>query len=154
MNDRFKKEYYEKSYKSVDGLWFMKTEDADGFDRALDIDAEVWKIMPKIQARMMKTKVKDFADGFRSKLELDGFRVRSVRQAGGEISIETENCPWFDLLKKSNRAHLAEKIGSRICGTEYPVWSEEYGVGLALEFRERICRGGKSCVMRFHKVSQ
>ena len=44
-------DYLHKSYAAVDGLWFMKVEEAEGFDKALDIDEKVWQVMPKIQAK-------------------------------------------------------------------------------------------------------
>ena len=47
-------EYFSRSYRAVDGLWFMKVEEKLGFDAALELDNEVWKVMPKIQARMIK----------------------------------------------------------------------------------------------------
>ena len=47
--------YFLRSYRAIDGLWFMKVEEQYGFDRALEIDNEVWKVMPKIQARMIKS---------------------------------------------------------------------------------------------------
>jgi hypothetical protein len=47
-------EYFNRSYKAVDGLWFMKVEEKYEFDVALELDNEVWKVMPKIQARMIK----------------------------------------------------------------------------------------------------
>jgi hypothetical protein len=48
-------EYYHRSYTVVDGLWFMKIEEKYGFDAALDIDKEVWKVFPKMQARLLKS---------------------------------------------------------------------------------------------------
>ena len=48
-------EYFSRSYKTVDGLWFMKVEEKHGFDAALELDNEIWKVMPKIQARMIKS---------------------------------------------------------------------------------------------------
>ena len=47
-------EYYHRSFSVVDGLWFMKIEERYGFEAALDIDSEVWKVVPKIQARKLK----------------------------------------------------------------------------------------------------
>jgi hypothetical protein len=52
LTDRQIADYFHRSYTAVDGLWFMKVEAACGFDTALDIDTGVWKVMPKIQARM------------------------------------------------------------------------------------------------------
>jgi len=50
--------YFHRCYTAADGLWFMKVEEKYGFDAALDIDNEVWKVLPKIQPRMLKPMVK------------------------------------------------------------------------------------------------
>jgi len=50
-------EYFHRSYKTADGLWFIKTEERFGFDTALEIDAGVWQVIPKIQARFLKKKL-------------------------------------------------------------------------------------------------
>ena len=57
FSDKDKAEYYHRCYKAVDGLWFVKTEQMYDFDSALEIDQEVWNIMPKIQARFLKKKL-------------------------------------------------------------------------------------------------
>ncbi|MHB1377104.1 MAG: DUF6125 family protein, partial [Candidatus Humimicrobiaceae bacterium] len=51
LSSRQVKEYLQNSYAKVDGLWFLKTEEQFGFEKALESDLEVWKVMPKIQAR-------------------------------------------------------------------------------------------------------
>ena len=51
LTNKDRAEYYNRSYKAVDGLWFVKAEEQFDFDTALELDKEVWKVMPKIQAR-------------------------------------------------------------------------------------------------------
>ena len=41
-------EYLRRSYQAVDGLWFMKVEEALGFEAALEADRRVWEILAKI----------------------------------------------------------------------------------------------------------
>jgi hypothetical protein len=72
-------------YKSVDGLWFMKVEEKDGFNAALTVDNEVWKVMPKIQARMIKSflvlgtwRVMRCSKGCKQSLSLDGFKFTAL----------------------------------------------------------------------------
>ncbi|HUI90871.1 MAG TPA: DUF6125 family protein [Chitinivibrionales bacterium] len=147
-------DYFKKSYAAVDGLWFMKTEDADGFDKALDVDEKVWQIMPKIQARKMKSFSKmdwgidALRECFEAKLSLDGFVFTTVNN-GSFFDINVSECPWYDKLVQSNRANLAEKIGSRICTAEYSGWANEFGCSFSFLGEDRICRECKSCSMRF-----
>jgi len=147
-------EYLLRSYTAVDGLWFIKIEEKLGFETALDMDAAVWAVMPKIQARQLKAALKE-GTGIESlrrcyaqKLQLEKFVFEiSDKPAGFEVRIT--GCPWYEKLLRSNRAHLAGKIGNRICMTEYSVWAGEFGCNFRFLSNEKICSGGRSCVLCF-----
>jgi hypothetical protein len=154
LSDRDAIEYLRRCYRAADGLWFMKVEERDGFDTALDVDVEVWKVMPKIQARTLKSKLHQQSgiDGlricFEEKLEQDGFLFTTVQENNG-FSIHVQDCPWHNVLKKAGREHLSRAIGRRICSTEFSLWAAEFGEHITCTFHERICEGGKSCSFRF-----
>ena len=158
LTDRQAAEFFHRSYTAVDGLWFVKLEQRYGFDTALDVDAEVWKVMPKIQARKLKELLgaSDGLDGLSdcltAKLEAEGFDFQAERDASGQaLEVRIRGCPWQDLLAKSNRQHIADKVGQRICTIEYGVWAAEFGADIALQLDERLCAGGKACVLRFER---
>lgn len=132
----------------------MKVEDAFGFDKALDIDEAVWRVMPKIQARQMKQFL-DRGGGlvalrecFEAKLSLDGFEFTTV-PGNTSFEITVARCPWYDKLVKSNRTHLAHEISSRICNAEYSGWAEEFGCSFAPMGEDRICTGCPTCTIQF-----
>jgi hypothetical protein len=153
-------DYFKRSYTAVDGLWFMKAEERYGFDTALDIDDDVWKVMPKIQARKLKSmgNLTDGLDGLRecltTKLSLDGF-VFATEQSddGRSLKITLSECPWHNIMIKSEREHLSGKVGTRICTTEYQVWAAEFGDDIKFELGDQICEGFKCCMLIF-KVSK
>jgi len=153
-------QYYHRCYKAVDGLWFVKSEEKYGFDDALEIDRQVWKVMPKIQARFLKEKLgkdtglEDLADCLSQKLLLDGFEFKTLkRQKGGKtwkVEFMISVCPWHDILIRSGRAHLSGRIGGAVCGQEYDVWACLFGGDIGFSFGDtRICRGEKECVLSF-----
>ncbi len=80
-------DYFNRSYKAVDGLWFMKVEEKHGFDAALELDNEVWKVMPKIQARMIQSFLglengsEALLESLVTKLELEGFKFKAEKTA-------------------------------------------------------------------------
>jgi hypothetical protein len=158
LTDKQKAEYLHRSYTAVDGLWFVKVEEAINFKTALDIDAEVWKIMPKIQARMLKS-MTGAGDGLEAlkkcleiKFTLDGFKFRT--DADGKekgFSIFVEECPWLDAMKRSKRESLADAVGKRICICEFSAWANEFGTDIHLELVERLCGGSKSCIFKFSR---
>ena len=161
LPDKDRAEYYHRCYKAVDGLWFVKAEDKYSFEDALDLDLEVWRVMPKIQARFIKKKLdKDsgldgLMDCLSQKLLLDGFEFEADKDKdeGKTIGIKFKisTCPWHDILIKSRREHLSDRIGGIICGEEYKVWASEFGEDIRFSFGDtRICRGNSCCVLSFY----
>jgi len=147
-------EYLHRCYTAADGLWFVKVEERYGFDSALDVDSEVWKIMPRIQSRFLKTKLgldrglDALLECLSVKLKLGGFEFKTEK-SGKRIKITIGNCPWHNIMVNSNRATLSEKIGSSICNTEYSVWANEFGEHIKFKLGDQICKGSRSCILIF-----
>ena len=149
-------DYFRRSYSAVDGLWFMKLEETAGFDQALDIDVRVWKIMPKIQARKLKELtgldrgLVALFECFTTKLRIEDFEFTTTREADGSgFEIHMNRCPWYELLVKSKRQHLAGTIGTQICNAEYATWAAEFGDNIEFSLGDQLCRECKRCVVRF-----
>jgi hypothetical protein len=180
LNSRQLKEYLQNSYAKVDGLWFLKVEEQFGFEKALDIDLEVWKVMPKIQARYLKSvpeirKISDSFDMFfeclKIKMKLDNFifsTTQSKRYSGKKINnsqksadhcsdleennviiVTVINCPWHNLMIKSGRKNLSEKIGNVICRNEYSIFASEFDKNIKFGLGERICKESPGCKFVF-----
>lgn len=153
INDEQRAEYFHRSYAAVDGLWFMKVEERYGFDVALEIDEEVWRVLPKIQARAIKSILNlgsgrdALLPGLAARLALEGFEFEAQMEERG-FRIAISRCPWHDLMIKSGREHLSERVGSVICPTENAVWAAEFG-GMNFELESQICRGSATCSLRF-----
>ena len=156
LNDKQRAEFYFLSYTRVDGLWFMKVEEKYGFDEALNIDSEVWKVMPKIQARLLKSFCKAdsgaaaLLECLSTKLTLDthSYRIENIG-ANGSFRVIIEQCPWHHLMVNSGREHLAAKVGSRICQIEYSTWAAEFGDNIHFQMKEQLCNGSQRCVFEF-----
>lgn len=160
LTDHQMADYFHRSYKTVDGLWFMKVEQRMGFDAALDIDNEVWKVMPKIQARKLKeltgltSGLEALCECLTTRLAIESFEFTTDRDADDTgFSITSVRCPWYDLLTKSNRQHLAGKIGNLICNTEYSAWAAEFGDDIRVKMDDRICTGCSHCTIRFERIA-
>lgn len=151
-------EYHYRSYAAVDGLWFLKVEQAYGFDAALEIDREVWKVLPKIQARKLRAlgNLEGGMGPLRSclaaKLKLDGFQFTAEDRGEEMFRMVISRCPWHDLMVKSGREHLSGRVGEAICRTEYSVWASEFGDHIRFGLPERICDGSRSCILQFSQV--
>ncbi len=156
LTDKQIAEYLHRSYISVDGLWFMKIEEKFGFDKALEIDIAVWTVLPKIQARLLKPLVKTdnpveaLRECLTTRMSLEGFRFDTDKSDGNSgFALTISHCPWHDLLVKSGRENLAEKIGTTICNTVYSAWAEEFNSGLTFNLIQQTCQGAPFCIFQF-----
>jgi len=156
LNDKQLAEYYHRSYQSVDGLWCMKVEEKHGFDEALAVDGEVWKVMAKIQARKIKSMssydkgIEALMECFTTKLHLDGFQFTTEKSGDGNGFIITiSKCPWYDLILKADRQHISARVGNRICNIEYQAWADEFDSGIRFEIEKQMCDDSELCVLRF-----
>lgn len=157
LNDEEKIRYLKRSYSTVDGLWFMKVEDSFDFEKALEIDNEVWKVMPKVQARFLKTALgidkglEALEQCFTEKLRLDGIEF-DVEKNQNVLTIVISRCHWHDLMVKSDRENLSSRVGETICNTEYSVWAQEFGESISFKMLSGICGGGRECVLQFSEL--
>ena len=147
-------EYFHRSYKAGDGLWFMKVEEMYGFEVALEIDKEVWKVLPKIQARMIKSMLEKgdgevtLPESLNAKLYLEGFKFK-VEQDEKGFRIIISDCPWHNLMVKSGREKLSGEVGKAICKVEYSVWISEFDENTQLTFTTQKCQGSEHCTLNF-----
>jgi hypothetical protein len=170
LTDEQKTEYFRRSYTAVDGLWFMKVEEMLGFEEALRLDEAVWKILPKIQARTLKSMMHlpegllGLEQALSARLALEGFEFKMEPREDG-LAVIVKRCPWHDMMIKSGRGALSERVSDIICRVENSVWASEFceekgtpgevvvGEGedqeIKFEREERICRGEERCLLRF-----
>jgi hypothetical protein len=150
-------EYFHRSYMAADGLWFMKVEEKHGFNAALKIDKEVWRVMPKIQARMLKSMLGKGEDenalleSLKAKLTLEGFKFKVEQKLDG-FQFQITDCPWHNLMVKSGREEYSEKVGTTICNVEYSVWTSEFDEKMQFTFQTQKCKGSEHCTLNFTKT--
>ncbi|MEN6545325.1 MAG: DUF6125 family protein, partial [Armatimonadia bacterium] len=113
-----------RSYLAVDGLWFVMCEQRSGFEAALELDAEVWKVMSKLQARKARevlglpgNSLEELARGLGLKFTAEGHEFE-VRLEPERLEMKVVKCPWREALVKAERLHLAEDIARHICTQE------------------------------------
>lgn len=159
LTEEQKTEYFRRSYTAVDGLWFMKVEERMGFEQALQIDEAVWAVLPKIQARALKAMM-DLPAGLAgleqalsTHLALEGFEF-DIKQQEGAVEVAVRSCPWHQIMIKSGRGSLSERVSEVICRVENETWAREFSEPdgeIDFERQARLCRGDGVCRLRFGK---
>jgi hypothetical protein len=98
-----------------------------------------------------------------ARLDLEGFEYEMEMREDG-FAVIVKRCPWHDIMEKSGRGNLSDKVSELICRVENSVWASEFraaegegkpgegeGREIGFEREERICRGEGRCVLRFCK---
>lgn len=139
-------EYFKKSYFALDGLWFLMIEEDTSFEKALDIDKKVWKVIAKIQARIAKKQGNKFHESLKLKWESEGYKYHFEK-----YTVIIDQCPWWDIMKNSGRNEKAGKIGAVICPIIYNEWAREYRAPYHIKFETHMCQGDRDCRLLFQK---
>jgi len=153
--DRILVQYLPRASHAVDGLWFMMAEQAHNFDHALELDRRVWEALAKIQARKARELLAcdgntpdELSRCFALKLAADGHEF----EAGAtphEVRFLITDCPWLQLLRKSDRRHIAAQVAQTICPAEGRIWCAEFGGEYEFDMPLMACSGADRCEMRF-----
>lgn len=150
--------FLQRSYLAVDGLWFVKAEEAMGYDAALRLDEAVWRIMPKIQARRAREvlgisggSLDDLGSALGLKLEAEGAVSEAAMTKAHALDIHVTHCAWINAVRRSGREAIAPDICRRICEPEMAIWAAEFSEDIRFECRGRMGAGDSCCHMHFVK---
>jgi hypothetical protein len=152
--------FFRRSYCAVDGLWFMMVEERLGFEAALDIDAQVWQVMAKIQARELRRLldapmgIDGLAQCLKLKFAWESFDAQIERPNADTLRCVLQGCPWHEAMVRSGREHLSGRVGERICPVEFAVWADEFAIaGRPIEYAldALLCTGQECCILTFHQ---
>lgn len=150
-------DYLRKCFVSVDGLWFMKVEEDADFDKALDLDMAVWKVLPKIEARAIRellglgAGLEALRQALEFKLGAEQYRFDVSPLARDSFVIEVHGCPWVQHIQKANRHHFLERISDSICPAEYRIFTDEFGTHIHIEHLRDRCTTEGCCRFLFQE---
>lgn len=156
MDQTILTDYLRRSYLAVDGLWFSMMEKQSSFEEALALDEKVWAVLAKIQVRKAKEllhieggSVADLLKGLEVKLQAEEYGYTVEETGPDRLLLHVRHCPWYALMKKSGRAHLAGKVADVICARELQVWADELAQGTKFQISSRRCRGSALCCWEY-----
>jgi len=148
-------DYLRKCFVSVDGLWFMKAEEDADFEKALELDIAVWKVLPKIEARAIQDLI-DIDKGMQAlrqalefKLSAEDSRFILSPFTPNGFTLEVRDCSWVAHIKKANRDQFLDRISDSICSLEYRTFAFEFGSDIIVEHDHGCCRTEGYCRFQF-----
>lgn len=159
LSDSNLKEYFKRCFFSVDGFWFIMAEKELGFDKALEIDKNVWKLLPKTQVRKIRgllgiktNNICDIRTTLEFKLQAEDYTYEARNISDQVFEIAITGCPWLTVMREAGRQELAAKVGKTICPTEYSVWAKEFGMNLDIDLNSCLCSDNTPCILRFSLI--
>ena len=87
-----------------------------------------------------------------ARLALEGFDFDITRQDEA-VEVAVRSCPWHQIMIKSGRGALSERVSEVICRVENETWASEFsekdGEKIDFERQARLCRGDGVCRLLF-----
>jgi len=119
VNDKDKLFYFEKHFRTLDGLWVIETENEIDFNTALELDIIVWQRLYSIIFRRVIKYLKINDNSLEDLISIlsfiwncEGNLHEIVRYSKVDIQINITECPYIDAMKRNPDRH--DKIVS-IC---------------------------------------
>jgi hypothetical protein len=99
---------------AVDGLWFMAAEKATGYDKALDMDVEVWTGYAKVVVKRIRRDFQINGTGLEALKEIIRHdpmwwsmgELKIVEDTPGRLAFEVIDCPSLIAMEKMGREEL------------------------------------------------
>lgn len=145
-------QYFKRSYFALDGLWFVVVEKNSSLKKALKIDEQVWRVLPKIQARKVRkllnlkeNTVQNFVKALEVKLKAENYQYKK-KITEENLHLLIKKCPWHQIIRKSGREHV---LPNNICRIDFQTWGDEFHLGLKVKIGTHICGGDANCEIHF-----
>ena len=149
-------EYLRRSYMAVDGLWFVKAEEQFSRQDALALDEQVWRVLPKIQARKARELLKikggslsDLALALWLKFAAEGYDYQVAERTSHILRIHIHACPWLEILRKAGRMTTAAEVCDHVCAREGVIWAREFSPDIEFCLESKLPEGAPVCNLLF-----
>ncbi len=138
------------AYVAIDGLWFLGVEKNLGFDKAFEIDLEVWKSWGKILIKRIKRNLGIEGDDMSSIIKIlkiiyliEGSKHEVIKATNKSAVIRVSRCHWYDNLKNAGREKTVpcEEVDAAL----FPAWAEALNPKISVKQTRSIPRGDEVC---------
>ncbi|TFF88119.1 MAG: hypothetical protein EU549_03620 [Promethearchaeota archaeon] len=115
VTDKDKLFYFEKNFFTLDGLWMIETENEIGWEKALEIDLNVWIRLLRIIIRRVKrylniesNTLEDLVEILSFRWSAEGWSYNISKENPNKFKIEIQQCPYEQAM--SRNPERTEKI--------------------------------------------
>lgn len=140
---------------AIDGLWFMTAEKKLGFDRALELDIEVWRqyglIMLKRAAKLLDIPLEEgnppdletVNELLEALCAIDGTECSSEVTSRDTAVFTVRSCAWWENLKKAGREDAVPC--DLVDNATFETWLEAVDPSLEMAINRSFPQGDDCC---------
>jgi len=145
--------YFEKNFRTLDGLWVIETERELGWDVALKLDITVWQKLYKITFRRVKKYLGAKGNTLNDLVNILSFiwncegNIHDIFQAGdNQFTISIIECPYIAAMERNPERHnRIESICKEMCIAYLQPVIKEFNPKIEIERNKFMGLGDSEC---------
>lgn len=149
--------YFEKNFRTLDGLWIIETENEISWDIALKLDIIVWQELYRIIFRRVKKYLKIQNNSLLDLVEIlsfiwncEGNFHEIIKKTDNEILINMKTCPYIEaMLRNPQRHERVISICTDMCIPYFEPVVKEFNPRIKLIRNKFIGLGDQKCNFHF-----
>ena len=153
IQDEDKLFYFERNFRTLDGLWVIETEKKIDFQTALELDVIVWQRLYQIVFRRVKKYLSiegNSLDDLTSILSFiwncEGNYHKIVRENANHVLLKMTKCPYIEaMLRNPERHEKIESICKKMCIPYLEPVIMQFNPNIKLKRTKFIGLGDKIC---------
>ena len=157
IQDEDKLFYFERNFRTLDGLWVIEIEEKIDFESALEIDLIVWQRLYEIVFRRVKkylvikgNSLDDLTVILYFIWRCEGNSPQIIRQNDKEVLIEGIKCPYVEaMLRNPERHKRIESVCMIMCIGYLKLVIQQFNPNIKLKRAKFIGLGDNTCDFLF-----
>ncbi|MFO7794530.1 MAG: DUF6125 family protein [Promethearchaeati archaeon] len=157
MNEKDKLFYFERNFKTMDGLWIIEVENQTDFKTSIEMDTLVWQRLYQIIFRRVKRYLKIKSNDLNALVKLlsfiwscEGYSYEIREKKEKEIIMEIQNCPYEEAMRNNpERQDKIDSICKNMCVHLYEPALNDFNQQIELERKKFLGVGDEICDFHF-----
>jgi len=149
--------YFEKNFRTLDGLWVIETENEIDWDIALKLDILVWQELYKIIFRRVKKYLKIKNNSLLELIDIisfvwncEGNFHEIIQRSDNEIIINIKTCPYIEAMQRNpQRYNRIASICKDMCIPYFEPVVKEFNPKIKIQRNKFIGLGDDICNFHF-----
>jgi predicted hydrocarbon binding protein len=158
VNDDDKLFYFERNFKTLDGLWIIELENESDFQTSVEIDTVVWQRLYQIIFRRVKRYLEINSNDLEALIELisfiwscEGYKYELDYLNKNEAEMRIIQCPYEEAMRRNpERIDKIETICKDMCIPFYEPALHDFNRNIELKRSKFLGTGDNKC--DFHLI--